>query len=71
MYIFKVQQYLDEHLMKAFPLRTSLLNRSATQSGRNVRRRMSVKGAIKKTRSIAVERTYTCKIERVTFGSRR
>ncbi|XP_016839253.1 probable phosphorylase b kinase regulatory subunit alpha isoform X1 [Nasonia vitripennis] len=51
----QVQQYLDEHLMKAFPLRTSLLNRPATHSGRNVRRRMSVKGAIKKTRSIAVE----------------
>ena len=42
--------------MKAFPQRTTLLNRQATRSGINVRRRMSVKGAIKKTRSIAVER---------------
>ncbi|XP_058794733.1 probable phosphorylase b kinase regulatory subunit alpha isoform X2 [Phymastichus coffea] len=51
----QVQQYLDEHLMKAFPLRTSLLDKPPTNSGRNLRRRMSVKGAIKKTRSIAVE----------------
>jgi phosphorylase kinase alpha/beta subunit len=59
----KVQQYLDEHLLKSFPLRTSLLNRPVMQSGRSIRRRMSVKGAIKKTRSIAVERTYIPKIK--------
>ncbi|XP_014208892.1 probable phosphorylase b kinase regulatory subunit alpha isoform X2 [Copidosoma floridanum] len=53
----QVQQYLDEHLMKAFPLRTSLLDKPLIQGARNLRRRMSVKGAIKKTRSIAVEPT--------------
>ncbi|XP_012280025.1 probable phosphorylase b kinase regulatory subunit alpha isoform X1 [Orussus abietinus] len=51
----QVQQYLEEHLMRAFPHRTGLLNRPVVRSGRNLRRRMSVKGAIKKTRSIAVE----------------
>lgn len=42
--------------MRAFPHRTGLLNRPITKTGKNLRRRMSVKGAIKKTRSIAVER---------------
>lgn len=42
--------------MKAFPHRTSLLSRTGVKSTKNLRRRMSVKGAIKKTRSIAVER---------------
>ncbi|KAL7293816.1 hypothetical protein TKK_0012875 [Trichogramma kaykai] len=53
----QVQQYLDEHLMKSFPARSSFLTRTTAQPGRSVRRRMSVKGAIKKTRSIAVEPT--------------
>ncbi|XP_043262174.1 probable phosphorylase b kinase regulatory subunit alpha isoform X2 [Colletes gigas] len=51
----QVQQYLEEHLMRAFPHRTGLLNRPVVRSGINLKRRMSVKGAIKKTRSIAVE----------------
>lgn len=51
----QVQQYLEEHLMRAFPHRTGLLNRPIIRSGKNLRRKMSVKGAIKKTRSIAVE----------------
>ncbi|XP_015171993.1 PREDICTED: probable phosphorylase b kinase regulatory subunit alpha isoform X1 [Polistes dominula] len=51
----QVQQYLDEHLMRAFPHRTGLLNKPVVRTGKNLRRRMSVKGAIKKTRSIAVE----------------
>ncbi|XP_068972845.1 probable phosphorylase b kinase regulatory subunit alpha isoform X3 [Bombus flavifrons] len=55
----QVQQYLEEHLMRAFPHRTGLLNRPITKTGKNLRRRMSVKGAIKKTRSIAVELTDT------------
>lgn len=42
--------------MRSFPNRSGLLNRPAIRSGKNLRRRMSVKGAIKKTRSIAVER---------------
>ncbi|XP_015515360.1 probable phosphorylase b kinase regulatory subunit alpha isoform X1 [Neodiprion pinetum] len=51
----QVQQYLDDHLLRAFPHRSGLLNRPVARSGRNLRRKMSVKGAIKKTRSIAVE----------------
>lgn len=51
----QVQQYLEEHLMRAFPHRTGLLNRPIIRSGKNLRRKMSVKGAIKKTRSIAIE----------------
>ncbi|XP_076243020.1 putative phosphorylase b kinase regulatory subunit alpha isoform X2 [Calliopsis andreniformis] len=51
----QVQQYLEEHLMRAFPHRTGLLNRPVVRSTKNLRRKMSVKGAIKKTRSIAVE----------------
>lgn len=43
--------------MRPFPHRTGLLNKQGpTRAGKNIRRRMSVKGAIKKTRSIAVER---------------
>ncbi|XP_044592197.1 probable phosphorylase b kinase regulatory subunit alpha isoform X6 [Cotesia glomerata] len=52
----QVQKYLDEHLMRAFPHRSGLLDRPAVRSGKNLRRKMSFKGAIKKTRSIAVER---------------
>ncbi|XP_017764940.1 PREDICTED: probable phosphorylase b kinase regulatory subunit alpha isoform X2 [Eufriesea mexicana] len=55
----QVQQYLEEHLMRAFPHRTGLLNRPVIKTGKNLRRKMSVKGAIKKTRSIAVELTDT------------
>ncbi|XP_043267973.1 probable phosphorylase b kinase regulatory subunit alpha isoform X1 [Venturia canescens] len=51
----QVHQYLEEHLMRPFPHRTGLLNRSVGRSRSTLRRRMSVKGAIKKTRSIAVE----------------
>ncbi|KZC04056.1 putative phosphorylase b kinase regulatory subunit alpha [Dufourea novaeangliae] len=51
----QVQQYLEEHLMRAFPHRTGLLNRPVIRTGKNLKRKMSVKGAIKKTRSIAVE----------------
>ncbi|XP_019697325.1 probable phosphorylase b kinase regulatory subunit alpha isoform X3 [Harpegnathos saltator] len=53
----QVQQYLEEHLMRPFPHRTGLLSskQGLTRTGKNIRRRMSVKGAIKKTRSIAVE----------------
>ncbi|XP_025075422.1 probable phosphorylase b kinase regulatory subunit alpha isoform X6 [Pogonomyrmex barbatus] len=52
----QVQQYLEEHLMRPFPHRTGLLNKPGPiRTAKNLRRRMSVKGAIKKTRSIAVE----------------
>ncbi|XP_035742135.1 probable phosphorylase b kinase regulatory subunit alpha isoform X3 [Vespa mandarinia] len=55
----QVQQYLDEHLMRALPHRIGLLNKPLVRTGKNLRRRMSVKGAIKKTRSIAIELTDT------------
>lgn len=56
-YVDKVHQYLEEHLMRPFPHRTGLLNKHGPiRTGKHLRRRMSVKGAIKKTRSIAVER---------------
>ncbi|KAL0839448.1 hypothetical protein ABMA28_016161 [Loxostege sticticalis] len=52
----QVQNYLEEHLLKSFSNKLSLLPRPA--QGKNVRalrRRMSVRGAIKKTRSINVD----------------
>ncbi|KAJ4450781.1 hypothetical protein ANN_02211 [Periplaneta americana] len=52
----QVQTYLEEHLLKSLTPRSQLLNRPAIRKGSTMRRRMSVKGAIKKTRSIAVER---------------
>jgi hypothetical protein len=54
----QVQTYLEEHLLKSLTPRSQLLNRPAIRKGSTMRRRMSVKGAIKKTRSIAVERKY-------------
>ncbi|XP_047111572.1 probable phosphorylase b kinase regulatory subunit alpha isoform X2 [Schistocerca piceifrons] len=51
----QVYKYLEEHLLKSITPRSTLLSRTPTKKGRNYRRRMSVKGAIKKTRSIAVE----------------
>lgn len=54
----QVQTYLEEHLLKSLTPRSQLLNRPAIRKGSTMRRRMSVKGAIKKTRSIAVEREY-------------
>ncbi|XP_075211553.1 putative phosphorylase b kinase regulatory subunit alpha isoform X4 [Lycorma delicatula] len=47
----QVEQYLDEHLMKSSH-RSSLLVKPTSKHRMNPRRRMSVKGAIKKTRSI-------------------
>uniref|UniRef100_A0A1B6E1M5 Phosphorylase b kinase regulatory subunit n=1 Tax=Clastoptera arizonana TaxID=38151 RepID=A0A1B6E1M5_9HEMI len=47
----QVEQYLDEHMMKSLTQRTSLLTRPLSRN-KVLRRRMSVKGAIKKTRSI-------------------
>ncbi|KAJ9596970.1 hypothetical protein L9F63_012000, partial [Diploptera punctata] len=51
----QVQSYLEEHLLKSLTPRSQLLTRSSVRKGNTLRRRMSVKGAIKKTRSIAVE----------------
>ncbi|XP_077292569.1 putative phosphorylase b kinase regulatory subunit alpha isoform X2 [Arctopsyche grandis] len=52
----QVQQYLEEHLMKSFSHKWSLLTQTrGNRNNRSLRRRMSVKGAIKKTRSINVD----------------
>lgn len=51
-----VQTYLDEHLLRAFSQRSTVNVKSATSKPRReLRRRMSCKGAIKKTRSINVD----------------
>lgn len=54
-----VQAYLDEHLLRSISHKNSLAGmRGASLRPRNLRRRMSVKGAIKKTRSINVDCEY-------------
>lgn len=54
----QVEQYLEEHMMKCLTQKTTLLKRPVAR-GKMLRRRMSVKGAIKKTRSIInIERNY-------------
>lgn len=53
-----MQEYLDEHLLRSFTTRHNIQMARATFNrahGRSMRRRMSVKGAIKKTRSINVD----------------
>lgn len=55
----QVQKYLEEHLMKSFSNRWSLLAQPrGRRDVRAIRRKMSVKGAIKKTRSINVDCLY-------------
>ncbi|KAI5641946.1 glycosyl hydrolases family 15 domain-containing protein [Phthorimaea operculella] len=52
----QVQSYLEEHLLKSFSNKFSFLSRpSGLNKARSMRRRMSVRGAIKKTRSINVD----------------
>nr|XP_037870704.1 probable phosphorylase b kinase regulatory subunit alpha isoform X2 [Bombyx mori] len=52
----QVQCYLEEHLLKSFSNKMSVLQRvPGAKHGRALRRRMSVRGAIKKTRSINVD----------------
>lgn len=54
-----VQAYLDEHLLRSISHKNSLAGmRGGSLRPRNLRRRMSVKGAIKKTRSINVDCKY-------------
>lgn len=54
-----MQAYLDEHLLRSFGHRMSTTSiRSSGLRPKNLRRRMSVKGAIKKTRSINVDCKY-------------
>ncbi|XP_022208957.1 probable phosphorylase b kinase regulatory subunit alpha isoform X2 [Drosophila obscura] len=50
-----VQTYLDEHLLRSFSNRSTMNLRGAQLRPRTLRRRMSCKGAIKKTRSINVD----------------
>ncbi|XP_049865152.1 probable phosphorylase b kinase regulatory subunit alpha isoform X1 [Pectinophora gossypiella] len=52
----QVQSYLEEHLLKSLSNKLSFLSRPAgLNKARTMRRRMSVRGAIKKTRSINVD----------------
>lgn len=53
-----VQAYLDEHLLRSINLKHTMTMKAGTLRPRNLRRRMSVKGAIKKTRSINVDCKY-------------
>ncbi|XP_075158460.1 putative phosphorylase b kinase regulatory subunit alpha isoform X9 [Haematobia irritans] len=50
-----VQAYLDEHLLRSFSHRSMMNLRGGHLRPRPLRRRMSCKGAIKKTRSINVD----------------
>ncbi|XP_017150727.1 probable phosphorylase b kinase regulatory subunit alpha isoform X8 [Drosophila miranda] len=50
-----VQMYLDEHLLRSFSNRSTMNLRGGQLRPRTLRRRMSCKGAIKKTRSINVD----------------
>lgn len=50
-----VQTYLDEHLLRSFSNRSTMNLRGGQLRPRSLRRRMSCKGAIKKTRSINVD----------------
>ncbi|XP_013175263.1 PREDICTED: probable phosphorylase b kinase regulatory subunit alpha isoform X3 [Papilio xuthus] len=52
----QVQSYLEEHLLKSFSNKISFLSRPVgARNTKALRRRMSVRGAIKKTRSINVD----------------
>ncbi|CAB3256642.1 unnamed protein product [Arctia plantaginis] len=52
----EVQSYLEEHLLKSITNKLSFLSRpSGVRNARPLRRRMSVRGAIRKTRSINVD----------------
>ena len=57
----QVEQYLEEHMMKTLSSRTTLLTRPLSRN-KMIRRRMSVKGAIKKTRSI-INAESRCKVK--------
>ncbi|XP_055383024.1 probable phosphorylase b kinase regulatory subunit alpha isoform X3 [Condylostylus longicornis] len=50
-----VQKYLDEHLLRSFSNKSAVNVRTSALRPRQLRRRMSCKGAIKKTRSINVD----------------
>lgn len=50
-----VQTYLDEHLLRSFSQKNAFNLRAGAARPKHLRRRMSCKGAIKKTRSINVD----------------
>lgn len=59
----QVRQYLEEHSVKSLSHKSCLLSVSRTgPKNRNLRRRMSVRGAVKKTRSINVDCEYTFRL---------
>ncbi|XP_044730316.1 probable phosphorylase b kinase regulatory subunit alpha isoform X2 [Chrysoperla carnea] len=67
----QVEQYLVQHIRKSFTNKSTLLEKTVVCKGeRNLRRRMSVKGAIKKTRSINVD-SETLGMEVVAEANRR
>lgn len=53
----EVEQYLDEHTFKSFTNQSTLLTRMPSKNTK-VKRKMSVKGAIKKTRSFMLDGEY-------------
>lgn len=53
----EVEQYLDEHTFKSFTNQSTLLTRMPNKNTK-IKRKMSVKGAIKKTRSFMLDGEY-------------
>jgi len=53
----EVEQYLDEHTFKSFTNQSTLLTRMPSKNTK-IKRKMSVKGAIKKTRSFMLDGEY-------------
>jgi len=51
------EQYLDEHIVKSFTNQSTLLTRMPSKNAK-VKRKVSVKGAIKKTRSFMQDGEY-------------
>jgi len=53
----EVEQYLNEHIVKSFTNQSTLLTRMSNKNTK-IKRKMSVKGAIKKTRSFMLDGDY-------------
>lgn len=49
-----MEQYLDQHIVKSFTNQSTLLTRMPSRNAK-IKRKMSVKGAIKKTRSFMLD----------------
>lgn len=63
----EVQAYLDEHLLRSFSTRHVHVRASYGRSQRSLRRRMSVKGTIKKKISINVDCEYFNHCTKIVF----